>query len=267
VDVGSQRPARVLAGWLDEATAEAYGLPAEAARRCREAVLARRSTDVLLEAERAPTSLSAISSALADVDPRFRDGESEVVVVDLAHLVATQPVVALDDDRVGSVPADADLDLLADVTLPVGPTVLPISGYDDRAQSWVVRSRGASLAVTGRYVGAGDAGDPGSQCFGFFVSAQPSRMSVGVFEGRVVLRDGHHRAVALLARGVRRAPVALDHTLDLPLTSANVSSDVIFGLTPPTLQDYLNDEVSLDAAVARTERVVVISASEIDLPA
>lgn len=130
-----------------------------------------------------------------------------------------------------------------------------------------MRSRGASIAVSGRYVAAADAGDPGSQCFGFLVSAQPSRVTIGVCEGRVVLLDGHHRAVELLARGVRRAPVALDHDALLPLTADHLGRNVILGVTPPKLQDYLDDEVSLVAAVTRTERVILISATEVDLPA
>lgn len=263
----SLRPSRVLAGWLDEETCRALGLDGEVARECREAVRRRRSRDrFLTQVEQSPGTLGPISTALADVDPRFRGGELEVVTVDLADVVATQPVVAVDELRADSLAGDPTLEEVATVTLPVAPVVLPSTAFDERAQAWVVRSRGASIAVSGRYVAAAESGDPGSQCFGFLVSAQPSRVTVGVCEGRVVLLDGHHRAVALLARGIRRAPVALDLTSSLPLTPDSLGREVIFGSPPPMLCDYLDDEVSLEAAVARTERVILISATEVDLP-
>lgn len=262
----SQRPSRVLAGWLDEETSRALGLDGEAARGCRD-VVRRRPGDVLgTQVEPTPASLRPISSALSDVDPRFRGGELEVVVVDLADVVATQPFVATDESRAVTLAGDATLEEVAQITLPVAPSVFPVSAFDERAQAWVVRSRGASIAVSGRYVAAAASGDPGSQCFGFFVSAQPSRVTVGVCEGRVVLRDGHHRAVALLARGVRRAPVVLDHDPSLPISPDNLEREVIFGTRPPRLRDYLDADVSLEAAVARTERVILISATEVDLP-
>ena len=267
VEDSSQRPSRVLAGWLDEETARSLGLDAEAARRCRETVRCRSGDVSVARVEPSPAMLGSISRALSDVDPRFRGGELEVVMVDLPNVVATQPIVAVDELRAINLAGDANHEEIAQVTLPVAPAVLPISAFDERAQAWIVRSRGATIAVSGRYVAAAESGDPGSQCFGFLVSAQPSRVTVGIFEGRVVLCDGHHRAVALLARGVRRAPVALDHALSLPLTSDNLGRDVIFGPTPPTLRDYLDGEVSLEAAIARTERVILISATEVDLPA
>lgn len=189
-----------------------------------------------------------------------------MVAVDLAHVVATQSVVAVDELRVHALSRDPTLDEVATVTLPVAPLVLPTTAFDERAQAWVVRSRGASIAVSGRYVAAAESGDPGSQCFGFLVSAQPSRVTVGIHDGRVVLLDGHHRAVALLARGVRRAPVALDRASSMPLTSDNLGREVIFGPSPPLLCDYLDGDVSLAAVVSRTERVILISATEVDLP-
>ena len=264
VDV--QRPSRVLAGWLDAETCRALGLDESAARKCRDAVARRPPDRFLTKVEFSPGTFRPISSALSEVDPRFRHGELEVVVVDLALVVATQPVVAVDELRAGTLVHDPTFEDIATVTLPVEPAVLPTTGFDERAQAWVVRSRGASVAVSGRYVAAAESGDPGSQCFGFLVSAQPSRVTVGVCEGRVVLLDGHHRAVALLARGIRRAPVALDHVASLPRTPDNFGREAIFGSPPPKLFDYLDDEVSLEAAVAHTERVILISATEVDLP-
>jgi hypothetical protein len=262
----SQRPSRVLAGWLDEESSRALGLDDGAARKCREAVRCRSHDRLLTQVEFSPAPLGRVSRNLSDVDPRFRKGELEVVAVDLAHVVATQSVVAVDELRVNTLASHPTLEEVAIVTLPIAPLVLPTTAFDERAQAWVVRSRGASIAVTGRYVAAAESGDPGSQCFGFLVSAQPSRITVGVIQGRVVLLDGHHRAVALLALGVRRAPVALDRASSLPLTTDSFGREVILGQSPPLLCDYLDGEVSLEAVVARTERVILISATEVDLP-
>ena len=263
----SERPSRVLAGWLDEASSRTLGLDAAAARRCRATARARSQDPRPIEVEAPPPALRRLAEELSDVDPRFRGGELEVVVVDLAHVAATQSVVAVDEARVSALAAVPSLDEVATVTLPVAPGVLPTTAFDERAQAWVVRSRGASIAVSGRYVAAAESGDPGSQCFGFSISAQPSRVTVGVHEDRVVLLDGHHRAVALLARGIRRVPVALDRTASLHLTADHLAREVILGPAPARLCDYLDAEVSLEAVVARTERVILISATEIDLPA
>ena len=75
---------------------------------------------------------------------------------------------------------------------------------------------------------------------------------MGVHEDRVVLLDGHHRAVALLARGIRRVPVALDRTPTLHLTAENLRREVILGAAP-ALRDYLDIEVSLErSSLARS---------------
>jgi hypothetical protein len=256
----------VLAGWLDEDACRTLGLDLDAARACRERVRHRQPQDRPLDVALAPEALGDLSTALGEVDPSFRSGQRKVVVVDLACVVATQPVVALDDQRALAITADTTLEQLSATTLPISPAVLPVSAFDERSQAWVVRSRGASIAVSGRYVAAGESGDPGTQCFGFLVTAQPSRVTIGVLEGRAVLLDGHHRAMALLAQGVRKAPVALDHDTTITLTTEHLARDVIFGSAPPVLADYLDDDVSLAATVARVERVIMITASEVDLP-
>jgi hypothetical protein len=238
-----------------------------AAQLCRAAVSRRQGGDPRVALDPAPAVLEPVSSALSEVDPRFRRGELEVVVVDLAHVIATQPVVAVDELRTGALPSDPTLVDVASVTLPVAPTHLPTTAFDERAQAWIVRSRGASIAVSGRYVAAPESGDPGSQCFGFLVSAQPSRVTVGIYEDRLVLIDGHHRAVALVALGLRRVPVALDYSPTLLLSLEHLRREVILGTSPPMLRDYLDTEVSLDTVIAPTERIILISATEVELPA
>ncbi len=154
----SQRPSRVLAGWLDEESARTLGLDDAAARRCREAAGSRPHDTRLTEVEAPPPALRRVAEELCDVDPRFRDRELEVVVVDLALVAATQSVVAVDELRASTLASDPTLDEVAAVTLPVAPRVLPTTAFDDRAQAWVVRSRGASIAVSGRYVAAAESG-------------------------------------------------------------------------------------------------------------
>jgi hypothetical protein len=252
---------------LEEAEWRALNIDDTSAHRCRAARNDRPREPFLTEVAPIVEELRSLATALADVDPRFRDGTMTLVMVDLARVIATQSIVATDEQRVSELSDPPTLAETAAITLPIVPAVLPTTGYDDRAQSWVVRSHGSTVAVTGRYLAAADANDPGAQCFGFLISAQPSRVTVALEQGRVVLRDGHHRAVALLARGVRLAPVALDSSPSPPVGSGQFARSVVHGQDPPLVSDYLDAKLRVEVEVQRTERVIVVAATELDLPA
>jgi hypothetical protein len=267
---GSGRPSRLLAGWLNDAVAESFGVQVAAtfatAQHCGPAVAHRAGVPAKEHPLEPSPDFAATTEALARVDPSFRDGTLSVVVVDLTRVVATQPYVAVDDPRVERLDPAASLERVGAVTLPVEPEQFPVSAFDESSKTWIVRSRGASVAVTGRYNGVVDDSDPGAQVFGFIVSAQPSRVTVVDVGDRLILVDGHHRAVSLLARGITRAPVALERSNFVPLGHGNLPRDIILGDRPPLLGDYLDDDVSCDFAALRTERVVVIAATELDIP-
>jgi hypothetical protein len=54
-----------------------------------------------------------------------------------------------------------------------------------------------------------------------------------------------------------------DRFEDLRFPSGMLSQDAYLGSRPPTLADYLNDEVSANGATLVTQKVVVIQALEV----
>lgn len=46
----------------------------------------------------------------------------------------------------------------------------------------------------------------GAPVFGYVLGALPSFMQIAVIDGRCILRDGYHRAVGLLSRGISVVP-------------------------------------------------------------
>ncbi len=205
--------------------------------------------------------------ALALADPSLAIEGWELAIVDLTQIRAFQPIVALDDPRCDEFDSSAGPHELAVLCVPSVPLEGPRTAFDERTGSWVLRGPTSNLRITGRFAGPVDGAEVGSNGFGFIVSAQPSRMEVVVVSGIPILRDGYHRAVGLLARGISKVPALVstsDHMLDevdgLPLSTVAAPAG-------PRLMDFLDENVSRPVAVVRTERVLLIQSLDVELPA
>jgi hypothetical protein len=101
---------------------------------------------------------------------------------------------------------------------------------------------------------------------GYFATHGGSWMQVARFHGRWLLRDGYHRAYALLSRGIDQVPcvVVTANTLaDLGLIRAGfVDPAVILGDRPPKVGDFIDDAVAVDGSVIPVRKVVRIRAEE-----
>jgi hypothetical protein len=107
---------------------------------------------------------------------------------------------------------------------------------------------------------------PLARIFGFAVAVSFSFMQVASLNGRLLLRDGYHRAYGLLRRGITHAPVftkAFERIEDMRLPQGMLPQDAYLGSCPPTLADYLNDDVSAPGATLITQRIVIIQALEV----
>jgi hypothetical protein len=83
----------------------------------------------------------------------------------------------------------------------------------------------------------------GRALVGFTIGPGLHQMSVKMFNGRYMLNNGYHRAVALARAGHDRIPVILTEApaLDLTPTARNgmFSPQIVFGPKPPRIADFM----------------------------
>jgi hypothetical protein len=141
-----------------------------------------------------------------DARRMFDDNWGVALVIDLRRLVSAQPSVRVDDagDDVGH---ESDLRSVAHVTLPVQrpPAEVPAE-FDPALQVWKITSKSPNIRITNNY---GREFRDGFFTFGFVVEVLTPFLSVAQYRGRLVLRDGYHRAYRLISSGVFVAPAFL----------------------------------------------------------
>jgi len=235
--------------------------------RCRLNLTSRVTRPWTNEVDESSRLLASHGAALRELDAAVAQSAGTVALINLDQVAVSQSVVAVDDVRVSALLTDHSLEQLIDVCVPLRPTSPPIVGYDNRAQTWIVRSSDASIEIVGRYAGPVGEVAEGTQLFGFIVQASPSRITVRRTGGRLVLVDGHHRALALWIAGVLEVPaVVYDGSLVDNIESGQLPSAVVLDERAPRLGDYLNDEVSVECRVARSESMTVVGAQRLQVP-
>jgi hypothetical protein len=272
------RPARVLIGWMDsdqaaltiagrnmerannpEIIEKAKALRAAAAAR----VAAEEQTNIL---EEPPAALSAYSqqfSASPAAAPYFAEGWA-IKVADLARVIAIQPSIFIDHASERAEKAnEQEIESIARVTLPLPQLAsLPIQ-FDEARNIWIIASRNPNLKIVGHF---STPLQPGLNGFGFAVSVMQSFAQVVLYRGRLLLRDGNHRSLGLLMRGIRKAPVLykeFGQFDDLGLGPGLLPPAAYLGDRPPTLADYLSDDVAAEVQLPATQKMVMIHAIEV----
>lgn len=272
------RPARALLGWLPDDRARLIlvgnqqGIPPsdeqiERARAARAAVAARPADfDSSGVVTTAPPELDGHIATLRQhpvVAPLFNDG-CQVSLVDLRRVCAVQPQVFTDsaEERVSSVDAD-DLLSIAAVSIPIPRETQPPAQYDPSRNVWMFSSPNPNLRIAG-YLSTEV--QPGVVGFGFMVGISTSYLMVGQLHGRYFLRDGYHRAVGFLQRGIFTVPAFTreygpQESLGLP--AGMLPEGAYFGPRPPCLPDYLDETVSALVNLPASEKMVVIQGLEL----
>ena len=84
---------------------------------------------------------------------------------------------------------------------------------------------------------------------------------------RLLLRDGYHRAVGFLARGVHVIPCLTREfdNLEKLAPSGMLPQNAFLGARPPLLPDYLDDTVAIDVEVPVASKLVVVQALEVPI--
>jgi hypothetical protein len=272
-------PARALIGWMvdEEALLWLAGRQAGLAPNPAHAVLASRlragvaarpafgSTDGTVGP--IPNELTEYAEAFR-TDPRmaqlFATSAARVVMVDLNKVCAAQPSVMTEAaiNRVEAI-ASGDLLALAAITIPL-PASSPLSPRFDQAKmAWTIGSPNPNLRITGMFGAPQPSGD---FAVGFLVRVMTSQLSVGLYHGRFILRDGYHRAYGLLSRGISMVPAILtEHATfaELGLPQGLLGQDAYLGDRPPLLPDYLDDAVAASIRMPITQKLVVVQGMEL----
>jgi hypothetical protein len=188
----------------------------------------------------------------------------QFAVADLRRVCAVQSTVFTDSaEERTSEAVPGDLLSVAQVSLPIPQPVELPAQFDSVRQAWIFSSRNPNLRIPGTF---GGPVQPGLVGFGFLVSVLPSFMQVAGFRGRVLLRDGYHRAFGLLRRGIGRDPVfyrEYETFEDLQLSAGMLPQDAYLGSRPATLGDYLLDDVAKDAQLPASQKMILIQGTEI----
>jgi hypothetical protein len=267
-----------LIGWLGEhealqvLSAGRYGagpfpVPAELqvkAQAAREAVAARAPFEpqsaILPHAE--GDSLLAEIAARQDIQAAFPGASWRPQYVDLSKVIVLQKMVVTDglDERVTGI-TEGSPELL-ELCLPTQQQPFPIditTDADGRAAT--ISSLNPNLRVQGFQANLGPTG--GS--ITFIVGPGSPYVTVVELGGRFFLRDGHHRAAALMAAGITAAPVVVvtgTSYADAAMVPGLFGPAVALGDRPPMVADFLDEGVSAAAVRRPLRKITRISASE-----
>lgn len=276
---GSPRRARSLIGWMEPPTAALMlagnrgdvPITAEMHHRIQQAhdAVQRRAegidqTDLVSQL---PTTLEAHAAALrAGPGQQFFNEGWQLGLVDLPRVCAAQPSVFVDADVPTDLPTSS-LGDLANITLPLNSqqqfNVLP----DQTRSIWLITSLNPNLRVMGHIATTPAPGQP--PCFGFAVAPCLSMMQVVRTRGRYVLRDGYHRAVSLLRQGVSSVPAFVwdNDVIEQVLSPGMLPQSAYLSPRPPTIADYLDDDVAEEVQLPAMQKVIIVQATEFQIGA
>jgi len=282
-----RRPARALIGWMRSEVAQATLLAGSTepdaaasvtAERARRAVAARPEgidQDGLVRP--APPELAGHICELQAsqaAQPYHAEGW-RVALVDLTRVVACQPFVVSDQatNRVAAIDPD-DLAAVAALTLPTTQGEPVTARFDPLQRAWTVVSANGNLRIVGA---AGPPPQPSGEAqvpsagavLGFGILNGVSFMQVACLRDRHFLRDGYHRALGLLDKGITIVPAFVRDITAFeemfPDPRMLLPQDAYLGSRPPVLPDMLDDTVSASVQVPAVQTVIVISGMQFPL--
>jgi len=192
----------------------------------------------------------------------LREGWEIWLVTDLRRVIAAQSRVSCEPSP-GDQPDPPQDDPLAiaQLTLPlVAPAPSIVHQLSEPDQTWTISSANPNLRISGAF---GGEVSPGVHGIGFLFSEMPSYLSVAECDGRLVLRDGYHRAYRLIAAGIVQAPAfvrRLPHGETL-LRAGRLPERAYLSEKPPTLADFHDDRFAIDVRLGRERTVARVRAT------
>jgi hypothetical protein len=278
-DLYALRPARTLLGWLDpdEAIMQQSGRQTQNAekhrseyelryRQARSVARARPlSVDRRSVVTEAPAAMRQFTAEF-EAEPKFELRRAEgwrVALVDLRGVCAMQPTVNTDTQLPEVDPEDFAA-LAAEITLKMPPPLTLNVNYEKERKAWMIVAPTPNFRIETQFETVVD----GNLGLGFTVRLNPSFMSVVGLRDRYVLKDGYHRALAFLARGINVVPAIVKENGsidDIGRRPGNLSPSVWLAANAPTLPDFFDDDVSVAVRLPEAKRLIMIQAVETTL--
>lgn len=273
------RPARALIGWMTKEEGQLYLAGRQTNKSnnpefIEKLTLARNSVQSRGINIDQSNLFDDIPKELNDYLDKFKSIEAakaylnegwEVRIADLRKVCALQPVVFWDHATERTSSANiSNIVSIAEVTLPLSNTIdLPLQ-FDPARNTWIITSRNPNLKIVGHF----STQMQGLPSCGFAFTISPSFVQVVSYRGRFLLRDGYHRSLGLLTRGVSKVPVLYKEFSeydDLGLGQGMLTPEAYLGKYPPLLSDYILDDVSTEVLLPATQKLIVVQGMEMGL--
>jgi hypothetical protein len=222
----------------------------------------------------APIDNPAVLDYLRELEenPTFKNiapgKEVSVNLVPLDQLVS--PLVLIDYELLDSL--KAELPLIDEIhvarfALPQEVTVPIKAMLDPTMRNAMFVSNDKTMTVSAARVQQ----TPLGTAVTFLVGASGSALIAANYSGRLILRNGIHRAVLLATMGVKSVPCIVVKEDGPIVAAATVAyptfTDAVLALPrPPMVTDFLNPDLTLQVPLQRTHKLVKISAEEIIVP-
>lgn len=280
------RPARALIGWMAERDAQMLlGIPKTPAKPLPEHV--QRVTEARAAVNSKPPGVEQIHALSQPADellgylqefhrqPSSRQYTAKgwtIQIANLQELCAVQPIVHLDylahSEHWQSLLQQASHESmvsLARITLPIANTSPAAAQFDPQNNSWIVKANDCDTRVVGHFSSPLEVA-PGmmATACGFWVARVPSFAQVVRYRERYFLRDGYHRALALLQKGIAQIPVLFREIPEAQKLEVCESfpDAVILGPRPPLFPDYLRDDVAAAVSHLASQKTISVQAAE-----
>jgi len=224
-----------------------------------------------------PIAPTARLTALA-AEPTFGEYTSgmsswQFAMVDLRRLVVFQPWVNTEHlSRLAArLPLVGDDEGLVRLTLPLkaesSDLVEVVTAFDQGKNLWTITSDHLDLRLLGPIAGQED--KAGRKFVGFQFGIGLRAMSAVEFNGRFILKNGYHRAVALAVGGHVRVPMLILRAPSYALTGGggvpNFSEELVMGSRPPRLEDFMS-MAAVDVPRRRLKVVITMQGQAFGIP-
>ena len=280
------RAARALIGWMTKPEAQLIlGIPRtvvtplpEHVRRARDAHLAVKSRPIGIDQTHLFSDVGEeLRGYLAELQehpsykPYITSGCS-IRIANLNELRALQPVVHLDyldhSDQFRQLTQEAsqeDMLSLVRITLPIPkPMALPVQA-DKQRNAWILQLKDPHTKIVGHFNTRVEVA-PGlfGIAYGFCVALLPSFVQVVLYRGRYFLKDGYHRSLALLEKGITHIPVMVEELSASQnlVVDGRFPDETILGGHPPLFSDYLRDDVAAAVCHLASQKTITIHSAE-----
>ena len=192
--------------------------------------------------------------------------------VELRKLIVFQPIVNLDYVSARMAEAGHCKEPVETIRfcLPLTaskPKSEATTSFDPASNTFAISTTNIDMRILGMVQGK----DPGGSSFtGFAFGGGLPQMSVAEYQGRYILKNGYHRAVALLRAGIAEAPCLVVRTRSYNATGASLPGflprDLVLSDRPPRLEDFDSSEAAVPFPRRPMKAVIVVQAQRLFIP-